>query len=476
MKSFIKYVFRKVETFFLWSSGADLSVLQQVPMEKNKFLGIGGTIIFTALMASFAGGYAFFTAFKESFQLSNSDGIKVEIILVKSYYLAVFFGIFWGALIFNLDRFIVSTFGVGDGKKTISRQELFEATPRLIMAIILGFVISTPLELKLFEKEIKVEVENMIRNERDKLDGKEAPLLKIISDKKTEIKQLKQDQNSLITKVESIPNAQTIEDKQIALINDEINRLDQLISSNNVSYTKYNTLFENATDEAEKGQYKKIRDKFSNGSNLKKKSELLTQISSLNNEKFESGKSLIKETNELRKINQPKIEALEKEVSNFERQLLDKKNANDEVTKQFSGLMARMLALSNLTDRYLTIWFSKWLITLLFIFIEIAPILFKMMTERGPYDDIIDRIKHVEKVRQLEIQSNVNQEINTAVRIHSDKYEQKLNVELQSNKEVLEAISKAQQEIALVAIETWKEEQKKKMRDSGASIISSENR
>ena len=97
MKNSIKYFFRKVENFFLWSSGADLNILHQVPMEKNKFLGIGGTIIFTALMASFAGGYAFFTAF-------------------KSEWLACLFGIFWGALIYNLDRFIVSTFGSGDGR------------------------------------------------------------------------------------------------------------------------------------------------------------------------------------------------------------------------------------------------------------------------------------------------------------------------------------------------------------------------
>jgi hypothetical protein len=96
----------------------------------------------------------------------------------------------------------------------------------------------------------------------------------------------------------------------------------------------------------------------------------------------------------------------------------------------------------------------------LFIFIEIAPILFKMMTERGPYDDIVDRIKHETKVRQLELQSNINQEINIAVKLHTDKHEQKLNVELQANKEILEAIARAQQELAILAIDKWKEEQK----------------
>ena len=154
IKQILNWPLNKLYTLFLWSSGADLDILEQAPTDKNKYYGIGGTIIVTALMATFAGGYAFFTAFK----------IPV---------LSVFFGLFWGALIFNLDRYIVSSFGVGDGKRTISKQELVEGAPRLIMAILLGFVIATPLELKLFEREIKAEIkrENIITLEERKTDA-----------------------------------------------------------------------------------------------------------------------------------------------------------------------------------------------------------------------------------------------------------------------------------------------------------------
>ena len=132
----------KIKHFFWWASGAEISILKEFPTEHSKYFGVGGTIIFTALMASFAGGYAFYTAF-------------------KSVILSLFFGLFWGAMIFNLDRYIVSTFGVGDGKKTISKQELMEASPRILMAILLGFVIATPLELKIFKQEIDVEIEHI---------------------------------------------------------------------------------------------------------------------------------------------------------------------------------------------------------------------------------------------------------------------------------------------------------------------------
>ena len=119
------------------------------------------------------------------------------------------------------------------------------------------------------------------------------------------------------------------------------------------------------------------------------------------------------------------------------------------------------------------VWYAKWLITLLFIFIEIAPIMFKMMTERGTYDDILDRIKHEAKVKQLLLQSNINEDINTAVKVHADKNSQKLNAELASNKDLLETIASAQAEIAQVAIKEWKKEQIEKVKDNPSSMIKS---
>src|SRR5687768_10254111 len=117
----------RIQRFFWWCSGANIKVLADYPTEHSKYFGIGGTVLFTALMASLAGGYSFNTAF-------------------DNVYLSILFGAFWGAMIFNLDRYIVSTFGVGDGKKSISWRELWSATPRLLMAILIGFVIAVPLE------------------------------------------------------------------------------------------------------------------------------------------------------------------------------------------------------------------------------------------------------------------------------------------------------------------------------------------
>lgn len=64
-------------------------------------------------------------------------------------YPALLFGIVWGLLIFNLDRFIVSTIR----KRDKLSSEFLQASPRIILAIIIAIVISKPLEIKIFEKK-----------------------------------------------------------------------------------------------------------------------------------------------------------------------------------------------------------------------------------------------------------------------------------------------------------------------------------
>jgi hypothetical protein len=414
MKKLTKYFFKKLETFFLWSSGADLEILKQVPIENNKFLGIGGTIIFTALMASFAGGYAFFTAFKD---------IR----------LSIPFGIFWGSLIFNLDRYIVTSFGIGDGKKTISGQELVQAAPRLVMAIILGFVISTPLELKLFEKEINAKIDTDIATV----------------------------QNTIIKSGETDPQLLRLKTERIQIETDITNRTNQ-IEEKRKFWAKAN---QDKNDEWNTGRFSGKIGKGGYYDDLKKVADDAENDYNILNGKFSS----------LNSRDYARIDNIDKEIPRLEGIIEGHIQNRNTIQSQNDGLLARLKALSGLTKEENSLFFSKWLITLLFIFIEIAPILFKMMTERGPYDDIVDRIKHEHTVRQLEMQSNLNQEINTAVRIQTDKFEQKLNAELSANKDLLEAITQAQKEIAIVAIESWKEEQKEKMRANGSGIISSAN-
>ena len=117
--------------FLWWCAGVNRDVLRQCPTEWAKYAGMGGTIFSTACMAAVSGGYAISTVFDNAI-------------------VAVLFGLFWGfIIIFNLDRLIVNTM-YSDGEVTISWLEFKSGLSRIIMALFLGIVISTPLELKIY--------------------------------------------------------------------------------------------------------------------------------------------------------------------------------------------------------------------------------------------------------------------------------------------------------------------------------------
>ncbi len=121
-----------IQSFFILCSGADRDVLDTCSRgEKTKYAGIGATVFFTAVLATIAATYALYTVF---------DNI----------YRAILFGMLWGLVIFNLDRFIVSTLK----KRDQWWKEFGMAVPRLLLAVVIAVVISKPLELKIFEKEI----------------------------------------------------------------------------------------------------------------------------------------------------------------------------------------------------------------------------------------------------------------------------------------------------------------------------------
>lgn len=138
-----------------WCAGADEQLLMQCPMaDRVRYAGIGGIVLCTGLLAAVSGGYAFYTIFAPKGDAVSDDPLAWGWVL-----LSLFFAVVWGAIILNMDRFIVSSTGKGDGKDSISGKELFQALPRIIIAFILGIAISTPLEVRILKTEIDAELQ-----------------------------------------------------------------------------------------------------------------------------------------------------------------------------------------------------------------------------------------------------------------------------------------------------------------------------
>ena len=447
---------------FWWSAGANIDVLEKCPTDQPKYFGVGGTIIFTALMASFAGGYAFFTAF-------------------KSVPMSVFFGLFWGALIFNLDRYIVSTIGKGDGTSKITVEEWKLAAPRLLMAILLGFVISTPLELKIFETEIQTVVERLKIDKAEELKSRDTTYVFNLNKLSERSASLENDITKLTYDKTSLSeNAGKFYDNSILELKTDLKNKNSLLTvlqkRVNNSYSSYvqskrDSLSTNTINSRLKTLRARQSERDKARADIK---NIQTNITDLTANK---GNAVIDEKNRINDLlssKQQEKKILEEQI-NSKQKTLDKKNIGYEnKTENYNGFAAHLEALSILTTEKPIIWWAKWLITLLFIFIEIAPVLFKLMAESGPYDDIMERIKHETNVLEKQKISDLNDNINTSIKISTEKNQIRLEAELLGNKALLEKIALAQAAVAEIAVEKWKEEELKKL-DLGVNHIINNN-
>jgi len=167
-----------------WSaSGGDRYILERATYsDQIKYMCLGGIIVATGLMAALAGGYAFYTIFEP-----RGSAIESQFSWSTSI-ISIVFGCFWGLMIFNLDRFIISSTGKGDGTEEITWKEFKGAIPRLVLGAIIALTISKPVEIRMFKSEIDVELHNaQLAKKAEFLEGLEARYAGRIENEKKKI-------------------------------------------------------------------------------------------------------------------------------------------------------------------------------------------------------------------------------------------------------------------------------------------------
>jgi hypothetical protein len=139
---------------FWKACGADSYLLQKSTYsDQIKYFCLGGIVVATGVMAAMAGGYAFYTIFSPKNPINGDLEWSTSAMIFS-----VFFGIVWGLIIYNIDRFIVTSTGKGDGTEAITGQELKSSIPRIIMGIIIALTISKPIEIRMFQTEIQTKL------------------------------------------------------------------------------------------------------------------------------------------------------------------------------------------------------------------------------------------------------------------------------------------------------------------------------
>lgn len=304
-----------LKNFFWFCSGASFLLLRRCPTESAKYTSIGGTVFFTGLLAAVSGGFAIYSVF-------------------ASYTAAFFVGLLWGLMIFNLDRFLVSSMKKQEKKVN----EWLMALPRIALAILIAVVIARPLELKIFAPEIASEL-SLITEER--IAG----------------------QQSLIT----ARYEPEIENRRLEII-----ALQQQI--------------------AEKAQVRdalaKIAQEEADGTGGSKRRNLgpIYAVKKADAERAQQEFEVVSQANGAI------IETLRNETDSLQAARAREIAAID--AKAMAGMALQMEALKRLSQKHEAIRLANIFIMLLFIFIETSPVLVKLLSPRGPYDDLLEAHEH----------------------------------------------------------------------------------
>lgn len=296
--------------FLWWCAGAHQQLLKEFPSENSKYVGLGGVILATFVLAALSSGYAIYSVFEH-------------------WGWTVLFAITWGLIIFNFDRFLVSTmrkYGVS------KRKQFWMAVPRIVLALIIGLTIARPLELKIFEKEIAVKVtenmhKKMLRN--DSLLQRENDAL---------MRTATSERNSLMARKSGIE--------------DTLHRLQQAY----------------------------VQEADGTGGSMHRGIEKLTRL------KMDAYSNAFSQFNPQLLQLENSIHKQDSILNSAKAALEDKRKKYEASVQQNVGFLERNKALSDLSNEESSVLWTSFFISLLIILIEIGPILSKLIMPVGPYD------------------------------------------------------------------------------------------
>lgn len=348
-----------LKDLFLFSSGVDRDILQHCPADESRFIGVGGTVIFTGLLAFLSSSYAIYTVF-------------------DNWLMALFFGMIWGFMIYNLDRYIVSSMkNHGSWWK-----DLTIAFPRLIMAVLLALVISKPLELKIFEKEINSELITMEQE--------------IFQDQENQVKE----------------------------------RYEAEIEKYETTATEMETTLSGLRAKRDTLEMMALREADGSGGSGKKNMGPIYQAKRKDadqaQEEYETEKARLMPKIDFNKEKATELKAdMEEEMATLDQQ-------------SYSGMAARMEALHRLGEESQAIWWASFMIMLLFVIVEVSPVLVKLISSKTAYDYLSMHKEHAIKMATQEEIEEANKQLQNRIKFDTETNVYRTQALIQLEKEMID--------------------------------------
>ncbi len=407
----------KIMTWLWKAAGSDGYILKRSTYsDQVKYACLGGIVVATGFMAAMAGGYAIYTIFEpKGSALDGGAHIPTAI-------MSCAFGVIWGLIIFNIDRFIVAATGKGDGTEAITWQEFTNSLPRIIMGLVIAITISKPMEIRMFKSEIDAELH------QEQLEKRKAYEIAT-----------KANYETLFNKV----------DGDIEKVEQKREQLRAAIKEKTEVRNTYQVSLQ-----------REIQGKVGSGKpgNGPAADAIRLSLEIAQKELDESQIAL----EEFDQSNKDELTRLNIERVDLNRELQDELTKNQEVANGLDGLLERIKLAHEIAGFWITFF-----ITLLFVVIELTPIFFKMMLIKSPYDFMRDNVKELIRAEEG---------IQIKYEYYKDKKGQERNLVInhQVKRKLDEkvALMAAQTELSDYIIEKWKEKERKNIDKNIEAYIS----
>lgn len=352
---------RRVGDFLVSLSGARPEILARCPTERIKFQSLGWAILITCAMATVSMWFA----------LTSAMGINP--------FAALPVALLWGLIIMGIDRWLVTSMPI-DGKR-----KFFVAAPRVVLALLLGSLISTPIVLRVFESEINNEI-SIIK------DQNEATFLS--SQQHSSIQARVTQWQDTVNNLEQVIDSRGAKAINPASDPDVQGLTTQLTNARAVEKTDYQAwqcqLYGGSGCTAPKGNGVLAQ------TSEKRYNEDVAQVNSLTSqiqarEQQLQASDVNSQASRLQQAQAalPNAQAQLKAAQGEEDVLLGGfQNTNNQV----DGILIRLQALDKLSAGDSTLQMARLLLFLLFLVIEILPVTVKLLQQPGNYEKILKTV------------------------------------------------------------------------------------
>ncbi len=429
--------------FLLSVAGANRAVLDHAPRDLVKQTALGGTLLTTASLAAVASALALWMA------------------LDVPVWAAVVGGLVWGLAILNLDRWLV----VSTPRQQTKVATLAMALPRVLLALVIGLVISTPLTLQIFKAEIDAE---LVRLHQVELEGFENALLADerfadLPEWRAEIVDLEQAVTAGVPAdvVSSNPEVVALRER-LTLVEADYNAAEQEVACEKDGTCGSGKVGAGPAFEEKKARRDRLA---SDRASLQQQLQTMT-------DQIQSGAeaSYAQQTID----NKARLADMREQVADAEEKRDAEVAAHDGTVENDDGLLARLEALESLTHHNSMLQMAHLLLFVFLTAIECLPIFFKTLLALSKptlYEQLLllEDTRSEERAR-LRLQTEHEEAVavaEAALEAAQARSATQLDAEIRTAQVVLDA----QVSLANQAVDKWKRRQSKLIDDELESFV-----